>query len=534
MNTELVAVEVFEVGMTLEEGLLATERKGRELEKAGAAIYVKGMLTRAEAYQGYLDLGHSQRETAKYFGVKSPSTIANYLDVSNTVGQYLNEVEALIEADEVSLRKVIAIGKPKIVLHPKLQKWVDDAVVTKKWAEEQWKFYTDPTRNYGNSLEENSRVMNKIAQNLGDINGAVAQKETVSGRGHYKKMVKIVEVLASALGVAEDSEEWELLKAGIVTGDVRAAKKAVKFYREDPQSPDSEPPFTDPLKYIEKLEWMMDVETKRIVKSVSDNNPIRKMNEGYVNTGVLRGYDVDENVIDATIDGGVLKVKDGEEITVGEITFTVEVQEEAGSVLVKDIKTPLPEGLSPKFEKEKAETLNIEVKRSARHRDWTEQGYHLWSPCKWEFHTGFASDAKTDVKPDTRDCVARALSLAGVSSYDALATKFYDFYKNKGVKWKEDSRGDALWQEHIIDAGWLYVKTPSGRLSKEYLETLPQGGIILSIAGHLIFSKEGILYDTYNASICRLGRTLTKKGVINARPLKGYWFLPKEKIIKST
>ena len=108
MNLE--PIEVFDTGMTLEESYLATEAKGKELECEGKEKLIVGMLTRAKAYQDYIDeMGASQRETAKFFGV-GKATISRYLQVGHTVQ---NNKEEVLSIENLSLREILKIGKSK-------------------------------------------------------------------------------------------------------------------------------------------------------------------------------------------------------------------------------------------------------------------------------------------------------------------------------------------------------------------------------------------------------------------------------------
>ncbi|RLD02909.1 MAG: hypothetical protein DRI32_08160 [Chloroflexi bacterium] len=99
-------VSVIEVGMSIEESLLATQAEGIRLEVEGKNTMLTGILTRGKAY---LDFEGSQREAAKFFGF-GKTTINDYLSIYQA---FITDEQSFTDLEEPTKRKMLAIAKPK-------------------------------------------------------------------------------------------------------------------------------------------------------------------------------------------------------------------------------------------------------------------------------------------------------------------------------------------------------------------------------------------------------------------------------------
>ena len=239
---ELVVVED-KVGLTVEEQFhyrltQLTDKENKVFNDLQRIWFSKGALFNEVLEEN----AWTQKEVAKFFGLK-----AEYVGWYLTALETLSETESPIQQDfQKTLSKETSI------------KAFYKAVKREEKKQKRAALGIRPPTPKAKKKEEYTE--------------AEVVEETTAITYTEEQVMELLEKVLSGEEVTLGGKKFEL-KEVAKTG----------FYREDPHSPDSEPPFTDPLEYIEKLEWMMDKETERIVKGVSNNNPIRKANEAYYN-----------------------------------------------------------------------------------------------------------------------------------------------------------------------------------------------------------------------------------------------------------
>jgi predicted transcriptional regulator len=105
-------LEVVEVGMSVEEALMATHNRICDEETKTKGHLVDLIVARGRVYAEYIEEGYSQRDCAKFFGV-SLGTISNYLTVYEALSGSAGHLEEAKNMEDVSLNKLIALIKPK-------------------------------------------------------------------------------------------------------------------------------------------------------------------------------------------------------------------------------------------------------------------------------------------------------------------------------------------------------------------------------------------------------------------------------------
>ena len=110
------------------------------------------------------------------------------------------------------------------------------------------------------------------------------------------------------------------------------------------------------------------------------------------------------------------------------------------------------------------------------------------------------------------DCVARAISGATGKPWDDVIREITEFGIKKGLVFNEK----AAFGPWLQKQGWYKNPQPRKRDNtkytvKEFVEEFCQEGTcILSLANHLTYVKDGILYDTWNCSYKTVGNWWSK------------------------
>ena len=115
-------------------------------------------------------------------------------------------------------------------------------------------------------------------------------------------------------------------------------------------------------------------------------------------------------------------------------------------------------------------------------------------------------------KVSSADCVARAISGASGLPWDQVIISITQHALKQGRVFNEKKAYDAWLQKN----GWVKNKQPRKANGKKYtisefLDLYPKGTYIISIANHLTFSEDGILYDTWNCLSKSVGNFWSKK-----------------------
>lgn len=140
---------------------------------------------------------------------------------------------------------------------------------------------------------------------------------------------------------------------------------------------------------------------------------------------------------------------------------------------------------------------------------------------KWVYSDGGRKDA--GYKGETRDCVARSISIATGLSYEEIYDKINllsESERPRGSKKRSSARTGVHKQTYkklLESLGWNWTPTMTiGSGCKVHLrkDELPNGTLIVSVSRHLTVVKDGIIYDTHDPS--RNGN----------RCVYGYWSKP--------
>ena len=197
-----------------------------------------------------------------------------------------------------------------------------------------------------------------------------------------------------------------------------------------------------------------------------------------------------------------------------DLRAAVAIVDSFGKVSELKTDTPKKETLSKAYKADKADSMDIE-KRAVKALNTYDKGV-VFKPVPFKYHTGFACEAGT--APLSKDCVVRALALAGVAPYETLLHSLNAVDSEGNITGVLGVDSDKA----LKDAGFVFVKTSGLRLTSHDVSTLPSSGIVISMRRHLVYVQDGTIYDTYNPSVARLGRTRTARGY-NGRPIFGYW-----------
>ncbi len=114
-------------------------------------------------------------------------------------------------------------------------------------------------------------------------------------------------------------------------------------------------------------------------------------------------------------------------------------------------------------------------------------------------------------KKRAADCVPRAIGGALEITWEEAVKGLTEFsLKHKGVLNEK-----FIYEAYLKAKGWVknpMPKKPNGKkyTIKEFQSLKPKGVYIISVANHLTFIKDGILYDTFNCSKKSVGNYYTK------------------------
>ena len=138
---------------------------------------------------------------------------------------------------------------------------------------------------------------------------------------------------------------------------------------------------------------------------------------------------------------------------------------------------------------------------------------------KWIYDDGGRS--KYFRAKNVRDCAVRAIAIATGKDYLEVYNALKALNKGKSCR---NGTPKNVGKKYLKSIGWTWNPTMEiGKGCRVHLDEneLPNGTLIVQIAGHLTCVIDGVIYDTFN---CSLTRWDFEFGMENSRKcVYGYW-----------